>query len=132
MNDNKHYLIDTDILIEHVLHKEKNTNSDLEIAMIEGICFTTVLNAAELYFSVQNNDEKETIDNLLKALKVLGLNSRYSLNISKFFNKVATVRDALICSVAEFNNLIIITNEINRYDKTDLKIIQPKKLRGGS
>ncbi|MEG8946834.1 PIN domain-containing protein [Rosettibacter firmus] len=128
-NDIIHFLIDTDILIEHLYHENKKTNSDLEIAMMNGICFTTVINAAELYFAAHNADEKESIDNLLKALKVLGLNSRYSLNISKFFNKVATVRDALICSVAEFNNLIIFTNNINRYEKTNIKIIQPTKLR---
>lgn len=132
----KHYLIETDVLLEHLFHQDKNTDSELEIVMTSGICFTTVINAAELYFAVSNNQEKEAVDALLKALKILGLNARYSLNISEFFNKVATTRDALICSVAKINKLVILTNNIDKYQKlltsqkTGIEVLLPKKLRG--
>jgi len=132
MKNENHFLIETDILLEHLQHNDKNTFSDLEIAMMNGICFTTVINSAELYFAAINKDEKDAVDNLMKALKVLGLNSRYSLNISEFFNKVATVRDALFCTIAKINDMIILTNDIERYKKINLKIIQPKNLRGSN
>jgi len=132
MKNENHFLIETDILLEHLQHNDKNTFSDLEIAMTNGICFTTVINSAELYFAAINKDEKDAVDNLMKALKVLGLNSRYSLNISEFFNKVATVRDALFCTIAKINDMIILTNDIERYKKINLKIIQPKNLRGSN
>ncbi|MCX7797994.1 MAG: PIN domain-containing protein [Melioribacter sp.] len=128
MKEKEHFLIETDILIEHLVHNE-NDFSDLEVAMINGICFTTVINAAELYFNA-TDEERYAVDNLFKALKVLGLNSRYSLNISEFFNKVATVRDALICTVAKINKLTILTNDINKYKHSGLVIIHPKNLRG--
>lgn len=129
MEEKQHFLIETDILIEHLTTHNKENYSDLEIAMMNGICFTTVINAAELYFNTRN-DEKEAVDNLLKALKVLGLNSRYSLKISDFFNKVANVRDALICTVAKINKLIILTNDIDKYKAAGLTVFQPKNLRG--
>ncbi len=132
MKNEKHFLIETDILVEHLQHSDKNTLSDLEIAMMNGICFTTVINSAELYFAAINKEEKEAVDNLLKALKILGLNSRYSLNISEFFNKVATVRDALFCTIAKNNDMIILTNDIEKYKKINLKILQPKNLRGSN
>lgn len=130
MKDKIHFLIETDILIEHLLHKNERTNSYLELAMTSGICFTTVLNSAELYFAAHDDNERKSVDTLLKALKILGLNSRYSLNISEFFNKVATTRDALICSVAKNNKLVILTNDIKKYKKSGIEVIQPKNLRG--
>ena len=48
----------------------------------------------------------------------------------RFFNKVATARDALFCSVAKNNKLPIFTKEIERYKNSGMKIITPKELRG--
>ena len=57
------------------------------------------------------------------SLKLLGLNSRYSLNISEFFNKVATVRYALICSVVKNNGLPIVIGKIDKFNNSGLIII---------
>ena len=123
MKEKKHFLIETDILIEHLLHDDKSSNSILETAMTQGICFTTVINSAELYFSAQNEKEKEEVNKV-------GLNSRYSLNISEFFNKVAGVRNALICSVAKNNDLPILTGKVDKFENSGLSIISPQQLRG--
>jgi len=130
MNGKLEFLIDTDLLIQHLIHQDKNEASYLEIAMTLGLCFTTVLNAAELYFSITNPVKKQFADDLLKSLKVLGLHARYSLNISEFFNKVASTRDALMCSAAKNNKLMILTLDEKRYRKSEIKIINPKELRG--
>lgn len=130
MSNKIEFLVDTDILVQHLTHADKNSLSYLESAMIQGICFTTVINASELYFSVINEKKKNFIDDLLKSLKVLGIHARYSLNISDFFNKVASTRDALICSTARNNKLSILTENINRYCKSGIKIIHPQELRG--
>ncbi len=129
MSSTQEYLIDTDILIDYLMSKE-NLPADLEIAMSKGVCFTTVLNSSELYFFAEKKNEKEAVDSLMKSLKILGINSRYSLNVSEFFNKVASVRDAILCAVAKINKLTILTNQVNRYKKTGLKIISSKELRG--
>ena len=124
------FLIENDILIDHLTQKDLSATSTLEIAMTSGICFTTVVNASELYFHSSTQKEKESVDTVLYALKVLGIHQRYSLNISKFFNKVATTRDAIICSVALNNKLPILTDETERYKRSGIKIITSKELRG--
>lgn len=122
------YLIDTDVIIEHLTHSDLQTKSVLEKLMTQGVCFTTVVNASELYFAALSVEEKRMIDSVLGALKVLGINSRYSLNISEFFNKVATTRDALICTTAKINKLPLVTNNIDRYKESGITIINPKEL----
>ncbi len=130
MKDKEHFLIETDILVEHLVFADNNGNSILEKAMTKGICFTTVLNSAELYFAASDIYEKGEVDKLMRSLKVLGLNSRYSLNISDFFNKVASVRDALVCTVAKNNDLLILTSKVEKYMNSGLIIISPEQLRG--
>ncbi len=129
MSDTKEYLIETDILIDHLTHSGKSF-SDLEIAMTKGVCFTTVLNSSELYFFADEGNEKSAVDSLMRSLKILGINSRYSLNVSEFFNKVASVRDAVFCTVAKINKLPILTNQVSKYEKSGLEIITSKELRG--
>lgn len=129
MKDKIEFLIETDILISH-LHHTKNTISDLELAMAYGNCFTSVFSASELYFAKYSNNELEAVNGVIYALKVLGIHPRYSLNISEFFNKVATVRDAIVCSLAKNNKLPILTNDFERFSKSGIKIITPKELRG--
>lgn len=126
----KQFLADTDILVNHLVHSRKGELSDLEIAMTNGVVFTTVINASELYFAAGDNREKSAVDSLLRSLKVLGINSRYSLNISDFFNKVANTRDGLICVVAKLNKLPILTNNAERYKNSGLEIISPRGMRG--
>jgi predicted nucleic acid-binding protein len=124
------FLIENDILIRHLTQKEFSIPSTLEIAMLQGICFTTVINASELFFKASTKIELENVNAMLYALKILGIHQRYSLNISKFFNKVATTRDAIICSVALNNKLPILTDEVGRYKKSGIKIITSNELRG--
>lgn len=125
----KEFLADTDVLLNHLIHEEKGKLSDLEEAMSQGVVFTTVINASELYFAAGNSVEKAAVDSVLRALKVLGINSRYSLNISDFFNKVADTRDAIICVVAKVNKLPVLTGDTERYKNTGIEIITPDKLR---
>ncbi|MGK9368005.1 PIN domain-containing protein [Melioribacter sp. Ez-97] len=124
------YLIDTDILIEY-LDSAAVEETVLEILMERSVCFTTVINSAELFFNAHNEIRNEAVRQLLSALKVLGLNSRYSLNISKFFNKVAGVREALICSVALNNNLPLVTRQKEKYLNAGIKIIDPEEIKTG-
>ena len=130
MKNKIEYLIDTDILIDHLKTKDKSQLSDLEIAMTKGICFTSVIQASEMYFNKLIPEDKKAVDSVIYALKILGIHSRYSLNISDFFNKVATARDALFCSVAKNNKLPIFTMDFEKYKDSGIKIITPIELRG--
>ena len=130
MNDKKEYLVETDILVEHLTNADGNKSSYLEELMQDGICFTTVLNASELNFAVKNEDELEVVNKVLASIKVIGLSSRYSLMVSKFNEKVSNYRDALVCAIADINKLPIVSLNDARYIKSGLKVINPKELRG--
>lgn len=128
MAERREYFIETDVLVEHLTHTDKSTHSYLEKAMRKGDCFTSVVNASELYFSVNNPGEKEIIDKLLYAVKVLGLSSRYALQAGVWNGKLSSVRDAMIASLVKTNKLPIVTSDTDKYAKTDLEIISPLDL----
>jgi len=119
------YLLETDILIDYLTANDMNYLINL---MQKGICFTTVLNAAELLAACKNDEEHSAVRNVLDAIKVLGLNSRYALSITEFSEKTGNVRDALFSVVASINKLPIVTFNKERYKKTNLKIIHPQEV----
>lgn len=119
------YLIDTDIMVDHLISSENNYLMNL---MQTGICFTTVLNASELLAVCKNDNEQSLVRNILDSLKVLGIHSRYALSIPEFSDKTNNVRDALFAVVASINKLPIVTFNTERYIKTKLKIIHPKEV----
>ena len=130
MTTKKEFLIETDIIADHLTQNNLSDPSILELAMVSGVCFTSVITASELYFYCKNIEEKKAVDSVIYTLNVLGIHSRYSLNISEFFDKVATARDALMCSLAKNNKLPILTYDVERYRNCGLKIISPIELRG--
>jgi predicted nucleic acid-binding protein len=121
------YLLDTDILVEYLTSDNGEKNYLLNI-MQKGICFTTVLNAAEILAACKNDNEHSAVRNVLDSVKVLGLNSRYALNIPEYSDKTESVRDALFSVVASINKLPIVTFDKERYIKTKLKIIHPQEV----
>ncbi|QQS34954.1 MAG: PIN domain-containing protein [Ignavibacteriales bacterium] len=123
------FLIETDILIEHLTHKTKATESTLEKFMQKGICYTSVINASELLFSVNNIEDRDSVIQLLNSLKVLGLNSRYSLSVPGLNKKVRTNRDALVYVLAKINKLKIVTLDNKKYKNVSdqVKVIIPKR-----
>ena len=120
------YLLDTDILVDYLT---SNENNYLITLMQSGICFTTVLNASELLISSKDENERTEIRSVLDSLKVLGLHSRYALSVPDFADKTENVRDALFAVVSLINKLPIVTLNIDRYKKTNLKIIHPQEVR---
>lgn len=126
MQGKENYLIETDILLDHLVSKEKE--SVLEKLMQRGVCFTTVINSAELFIAVKNELEKETVYKLLSSLKVLGLNSRYSLDVGDFSNQLTGIRDSLFAVVAKKNKLKIVSNNFNKFVKCSLEVINPKEI----
>jgi len=122
------YLLDSDILVDYLTSLD-NMDSHLIKLMQRGICYTTVLNAAELLASCKNKDEEKLVRNVLGSLKVLGLNSRYALSVPEFSDKTKSVRDTLFSVVASINKIPIVTFDTERYKKTNLKIIHPQELR---
>ncbi|MCF8242172.1 MAG: PIN domain-containing protein [Melioribacteraceae bacterium] len=127
MQNTQKYLIETDVILDHLSHEGKNL-SYLEIMMTKGICFTTVINASELLYNLETEEQRNNAMKALTALKVIGMHSRYSLNISKFSGKVKTLRDALVCAIASENKLPIISLENSKFAGTEIVTIHPKEL----
>jgi predicted nucleic acid-binding protein len=119
------YLLETDVLIDYLTSNENNYLINL---MKTGICFTTVLNASEMLASCKNENEQSAVRSVLDSLKVLGLHSKYSLNVPEFSNNTSSLRDALFCVVSLINKLPIVTLNRERYKKTNLKIIHPQEV----
>ena len=123
MSEYPHFLIDTDVIIDHLTHLEKS-ESYLELLMQNGICFTTVINASELLFVVKGEEEYENIIKTLKVLKVLGVHQRYSLTIINKKN-IANLRDSLFCTIALNNKLGIVTFNREKYIASGVKFFHP-------
>uniref|UniRef100_A0A7V2ZL01 PIN domain-containing protein n=1 Tax=Ignavibacterium album TaxID=591197 RepID=A0A7V2ZL01_9BACT len=125
----EHYLIDTDVLYDHLVHNNKKKRSFLTQLMMQGECFTTVLNASELFFFAKNDEHKMAIKKLLYALKVLGLNSRYSMDVPNYSDKFSSYQECLFYIIAEKNNLTIATNSPEKYNFGKVKILSEKKTK---
>src|SRR5690606_15651766 len=101
------FLIDTDVLADHLITDIK-TESYLIKLMRTGICFTSVLNAAELYRLTDSPLELQNVNDLLYGIKVLGLHARYSLSVPKYNKRFENVRDLLFYILAQSNKLAIV------------------------
>jgi hypothetical protein len=119
------YLLETDMLVDYLTSNENNYLMNL---MKTGICFTTVLNASEMLASCKDKNELSAVRSVLDSLKVLGLHSKYSLNVPEFSDNTSSLRDALLCVVSLINKLPIVTLNSDRYKKTNLKIIHPQEV----
>ena len=123
--------LETDIIAEYLTEKKKGSPVLLDL-MQNSICFTSVINAAELFYAAKNDLQKDAVRKVLTGLKVLGMHSRYSLLINNYSTLVNTVRDALICVLAEYNKLPVVTYNVDKFVKTKLTLLDPKKIRGKS
>jgi hypothetical protein len=119
------YLLETDVLIQYLTTDIPNKVHYLIKLMQKGICFTSVFNASELFMLAKTDLEKNKVRDLLNALKVLGLHSRYSLSISDCKNNFDNIRDALFYILAEQNRLIIVSNHPEKYTGLKVKSIHP-------
>lgn len=122
------FLVDTDILNDHLFCDPFSRNSYLVGLIQKGLCFTTVINAAELMLNTKNSEEAFQVKTLLSALKVLGIHSRYSLSVNHLNEKVSGVRDSLFVVTAEINKLDIVSLNGSRYGSEKIKILHPDNL----
>lgn len=124
MNEvNKEFLLDTDVIYEHL--KSDNEISTFEKFLSQGVCYTSIINAVEIYSLLKN--KKELADSLLYSLKVLGLPARYSMEVVKFEENYS-VRDILFIITAKMNKLPIVSFKEEKYISSGVRIINPKNL----
>jgi len=122
------YLIDSDVIEEHLIHDSVGNDSYIENLLQKGICFSTVINASELLYKAVSTVEQKIILDVLSVLKILGLHSRYSLLVPKYSFSVKNTAEALFCVVADYNKLPIVTLSKTKYRKSGLTIYHPKEI----
>ena len=114
-NSVRKFLLETDILLEYLTKPKEKKQSHLIKIMQKGICFTSVLNASEMYFTAKSDYEIEKLNNVFYALHVLGIHSRYSLLVPKLSKHFRNYRDAIFYILAEQNRLEIVSLYPEKY-----------------
>ncbi len=122
------FLLETDILIEYLTFNKSNCEPFLLTLLQRGICFTSVLNASELFMAAKTDFEQEKVRDLLNAINVLGLHARYSLAVSDCKNDFNNIRDALFYVLAEQNKLTIVSLNPDKYSGLEVNSIHPKMI----
>lgn len=114
----KQFLIETDVLREYLISR----NSLLRTALSEGVCYTTMYNALEIFRLAKNEAEREVVKNMLSVVRVLGFNYRYAEQFALIIKEIEdesktdiTEREALIIGMAKTSKLMILTREY--YDR---------------
>ena len=122
------YLLETDILIDYLTFNNIGNEPFLLNLMQKGICFTSVLNASELFMAAKTDFEKEKVRDLLNAINVLGLHARYSLAVSDCKNNFNNISDVLFYVLAEQNKLTIVSLNPDKYSGLKVNSIHPKMI----
>lgn len=113
------FLIETDVLREYLVSR----SSLLRSALREGVCYTTMYNALEIFRLAKNEAEREVVKNMLSVVRVLGFNYRYAEQFALIIKEIEvqsdteiTEREALIIGMAKTSKLTILTREyFDRY-----------------
>src|SRR5438094_438331 len=116
------FLIETDVLRDFLI-AEKGEVTLLRKALAIGTCYTTMLNALELFRAARTSEETDAVMQVLMAVRVLGFNSRYaetfaqlSAEIEKQSGVRLSDREAMIAGMAQASKLVILTKEFfHRY-----------------
>ncbi len=98
--------------------------------MAEFFCYTTVFNAAELFSLCRTKRELSAVEDVLYAMKVLGLNGKSAKNIATLLSRARALDmrdlDALVAGVCAESRLPLLTAEPQRYKGLGaLKVMTP-------
>lgn len=126
------YLLDTNILIDHIRGKR-----EIEIDVLEKGCAISIITLAELYYGAhKSNDPKKTFTIVRKLLLDLGLQVRtpdeqtvFEFGKMKAELEVKGMRledfDLLIAATARAENLILVTKNLKHFKRiTALKLYE--------
>ncbi|MGB9663509.1 MAG: PIN domain-containing protein [Ignavibacteria bacterium] len=127
----KQILVDTDILFDHLITDKKE--SILMKLMSKYDCFTTVINAIEVY-ELAGKENKKYADMMLYGFKILGIHSRYAEKVADLISDAKNrnldwnLRDALIVMMAIQNKLVLTTFNDEKYlNYNNVKLLKINK-----
>lgn len=108
----KGVLVETDLIAEFLT--AGSDGPSLLRRLLEVItCYTTFLNAAEIYSAARDDEERRTVERALFGLKILGASARYAKTIGAALSSDVTGidhRKAIVAGMAIESDLAIVTD----------------------
>jgi predicted nucleic acid-binding protein len=125
-------VVDTGLLADHLL--QRSGVSLLRSIMGKFFCYTTVFNAIELFALARSEKEIHAVNDMMNAMKILGVNSKSSAALGTLLAKTRQkkVPDvvALIAGVCIESKLPIVTLNPKRFFSVrEIKVIHARTLK---
>jgi hypothetical protein len=109
------FLVETDVLTEYLVAPAGEMTT-LRKALAQGVCYTTMINALELFRAAATKEESDAVMRMLLIVRVLGFNSRYAETFAGMAQEIErkttlhlSEREILIMGMARVSKLSILT-----------------------
>ncbi|HVZ40080.1 MAG TPA: hypothetical protein VHI13_12450 [Candidatus Kapabacteria bacterium] len=112
-------LVETDVLACFLIAPAAQP-SVLRLLLESATCFTTFINAAELYSIPKDDAERRTVERALFGIKILGASGRYAKTIGRILSSllspdgITDYRTAIIAAMCQEGRLPVVTD--SHYD----------------
>jgi len=105
-------IVHSNIILNYVLHRLQQP-SLFRILMTKFFCYTTVLDAIELFSLAHTAKERRCIEDALGAIKILGLNARLAKKHGAWFAQAQSVSvfNRLIAGICIESKIPLITDQ---------------------
>ena len=125
----KRFLIDTDVIIDHLRGKEKARSYLRQIKSEHSNVLYSVITKAELYSGVQPKEE-EKMTRLLNSMEEIRVDGEIAIAAGRyrksfFSSHGLLLPDALIASSAKNVGAILVTLNKKHYPMRDIEILVP-------
>lgn len=105
-------LVETDVIVEY-LTAAPGVQPLLRSLLAATTCFSTFIQASEIYSVCTSAEERSSVDRALFGLKILGASSRYSKTIGDVLSSLGTMRGhrtAIVAAMALESRLPVVTD----------------------
>lgn len=125
----KSFLIDSDILIDH-LRKEKKALDFLDSEIGNGsILFLSVISRAEIYAGLRKGEE-EIISSLFEIITPVNVDTAIADKTGEYLRKFGkthalNIGDAIIAATASEMKLTLATRNVKHYPMKDIIVLKP-------
>ena len=123
-------VVDTDLLLEHVLRPASGGPSRLRRLMSQAFCYTTVFNAVEAFGLCRTKQERRAVEETMSAMKILGLNAKTGKAIGAMTARRGRPADVpvLVAGLCRESRLPLVTGRPDRY--RGMKGLEVIRVRG--
>jgi hypothetical protein len=105
-------LIETDVIVEY-LTATNGEETLLRRLLTASPCFSTFIQASEIYSVCGGENDRRTVERALFGLKILGASSRYSKTIGELLSSLGPMRGhrtAIVAAMALESRLPVVTD----------------------